>query len=954
MTGDRRCRALKIVVVLGALALAAAVGADAPPSALGRAVEVVLRAHAAGDADALAALAAGEDPDPFLVAEVLCRKAPEAARAFAAATVRPQDARLAAYVAARIAHPPAEDEVARLVAAFDAHARQAWPALSAQAPGEGATVVDAALGLWRAEALRAQGEDEADRWLGPARRARAFGWLQAAREGLYRGALAARAADQLDDALAAFAELAEVERARKQDSRAAQAEFFVGSLYVERGQYAQALPHLERARTAQEVLGEAEAVARTLWILARVCHDQGEYGRALVHTDRGLELTRRPDRRARLVEEGAGVYLALGQFDSATERYEAALALVRTLGHPDWTAEVLGNLALARIQLRQYPQAEAALNEALTVFETAEDRRGIATARVALGHLELERGRPAASLRLCQDALAVARGIDNPWLVANITHSVGAALQALGEHAEAIPAFEQTVTQARELGARGTQRDGWLGLAESRLALGQVQAALDAGRSGIALVGDMVGGLAEGQDAEARAKHARLFEVATEAAARLDDASAMAEVVEAGRAMALLASLEGRTALRRQAIPAAHQAEEAEARAAVAKAQTLLEREIRSRRLPEARTRRKALRDAQAQLDAVIARIRRAARQRVSLVYPQADDLETLQGRLTPEEALVLYAEGPEAMYALVVDAKRARIVALGTRTALDTAGAAGAEAAARPDGQADGPLAAFGKLAVQALGLPKSVRRVFVSPTGRLFLAPLPAAFEGREVVYVPSGTTYGVLAAVQPQPGAKVLALGGVDYGDRPRLAALPGSAVEAEHVGDTVLRGPAATEAGLRQALAKQPHWRAVHFACHGLLDMQRPMHSALALTRAAPDDGELTVEEIFGLELSADLVALSACESGRGRIYRAEGIVGLTRGFMHAGAPRVLCSLWKVDDEATRALMEAFYAAWKSGPGVTAAQALQRAQAAVRGESKWSHPYYWAAWVLWGLP
>ena len=100
----------------------------------------------------------------------------------------------------------------------------------------------------------------------------------------------------------------------------------------------------------------------------------------------------------------------------------------------------------------------------------------------------------------------------------------------------------------------------------------------------------------------------------------------------------------------------------------------------------------------------------------------------------------------------------------------------------------------------------------------------------------------------------------------------------------------------------------------------------------------------------------LVVLSACETGRGRVVKGEGIVGLTRAFMMAGAPRVLCSLWKVDDEATKALMVKFYELWnqEEGKGLPAATALKQAQEFVRSHERWKHPFYWAAWVLWGLP
>ena len=120
----------------------------------------------------------------------------------------------------------------------------------------------------------------------------------------------------------------------------------------------------------------------------------------------------------------------------------------------------------------------------------------------------------------------------------------------------------------------------------------------------------------------------------------------------------------------------------------------------------------------------------------------------------------------------------------------------------------------------------------------------------------------------------------------------------------------------------------------------------------------------------MRIPADLAVLSACETGKGKVVRGEGILGLTRAFMFAGAPRVICSLWKVDDAATQALMIKFYELWngeaalseagkaksngseRKGPG--AADALKQAQEYIRSQKKWEHPYYWAAWVLWGLP
>jgi CHAT domain-containing protein len=145
--------------------------------------------------------------------------------------------------------------------------------------------------------------------------------------------------------------------------------------------------------------------------------------------------------------------------------------------------------------------------------------------------------------------------------------------------------------------------------------------------------------------------------------------------------------------------------------------------------------------------------------------------------------------------------------------------------------------------------------------------------------------------------------------------------------------------------------------VHLACHGLIDSADPLFSALALAPTKDHDGFLTAFDVMSMRVPADLVVLSACETARGTQFAAEGVVGLMRAFMHAGAPRILCSQWKVDDAATAALMTRFYALWnpKDGtPPLSAAGALRRAQEWVAAQPKWAAPKYWAAWVLWGLP
>ncbi|MCM3905978.1 MAG: CHAT domain-containing protein [Pyrinomonadaceae bacterium] len=146
-----------------------------------------------------------------------------------------------------------------------------------------------------------------------------------------------------------------------------------------------------------------------------------------------------------------------------------------------------------------------------------------------------------------------------------------------------------------------------------------------------------------------------------------------------------------------------------------------------------------------------------------------------------------------------------------------------------------------------------------------------------------------------------------------------------------------------------------YRYVHFATHGVLDSERPGLSSLVLStvddQGKPQDGFLRANDIFNLKLPAELVVLSACQTGLGKEIKGEGLVGLTRGFMYAGAARVVVSLWNVNDKATADLMAKFYEKMLK-EGARPAAALRAAQAEMWKQKQWRSPYYWAAFTMQG--
>jgi len=146
-----------------------------------------------------------------------------------------------------------------------------------------------------------------------------------------------------------------------------------------------------------------------------------------------------------------------------------------------------------------------------------------------------------------------------------------------------------------------------------------------------------------------------------------------------------------------------------------------------------------------------------------------------------------------------------------------------------------------------------------------------------------------------------------------------------------------------------------YRILHFATHGLLNSERPELSGLVFSlvdqEGKPQDGFLRLHEIYNLQLNADLIVLSACETGLGKEIKGEGLIGLTRGFMYSGAPRVVASLWNVDDLATAELMKLFYQRMLKD-GLSAGAALRAAQLELSRQKRWASPYFWAGFVLHG--
>jgi CHAT domain-containing protein len=349
-------------------------------------------------------------------------------------------------------------------------------------------------------------------------------------------------------------------------------------------------------------------------------------------------------------------------------------------------------------------------------------------------------------------------------------------------------------------------------------------------------------------------------------------------------------------------------------------------------------------------------------RQQLQLQAPELSSLVTvtpvtvqeIQGRLPAEEVLVeYYAEGKE-LYAFVLSKAGLQGIKLhGEGLTADVQNFRQALQDTRSNDHRDLAGKLYDRLVRPLEGAMKE-RNLLIVAHGSLHYLPFNALREGNGYLIerystrqLPSASVLKYLKPAKSQTTGTLLAFGNPDLGD-PRFD-LKHAQTEALSVSKVLPNSRALVRNDASESAFKRygEGFRYLHIASHGEFNADMPLSSALLLAKDSANDGTLTVGELYSMRLNADLVTLSACETGLGKIANGDDVVGLTRGFLYAGSRSIVASLWQVDDEATAYLMTRFYSALK---GTSKREALRLAQIETR--RKYPHPYYWAAFQLTG--
>lgn len=691
--------------------------------------------------------------------------------------------------------------------------------------------------------------------------------------------------------------------------------------------------------------------ASTLDLIGSLSSDLGSYESALQSFVRAREIFRRLALTGResnsLCNLGFG-QAALGRFDDALQSFAEAAKLAAEVGDAD--SEGFALYLQGRVELKRtapgsksgVPAVHAVLLKALDRMSQAGDLAGQADAQLELAGAETRLGDIPGALRRLDSAFALAEKLEDPVRRAAVSTRRAEILAQSGKLEPGLAAIQDAVREIDDL--------------RTRVASPQLRASFFASRR-------------------------RTFELQIEILLRLAKLHPNSgfevqafEASEAARARSLLDLLverslaEGRNAnpelagLVRQSLDLDRELNLAQAQARTVPADP---------NLPEHRLLDARVATLEAALQEVERRLRTADPRYAAVRYARALATPDIQRGLSEHEILLEYVLAADAAYLFAVTREEVRAVTLdGAALAkilppfrARLAGGQGLEQALRVDARK-----LYDLLLAPAGELLSAKDRLIVAADGDLYFLPFevlipPASPEGPPSYLIETKT-------ISYTPSASVLArLGELPLGDGLDLVAVAvgdpkdGSAVLAR-VDDEVrgiaalypaersrlLLDDAATEAGLRGLRDALSGARRIHFATHGYLS-DDPQRMGL---RLAPDpsggDGLLQAFEVLRLDLHADLVVLSACETAIGRQVPGEGVIGLPRAFFYAGARSVAVSLWRAPDDATAKLMLSFYRHLERGQDK--AEALR--QAKLDGIRERQRPFLWAPFVLVGSP
>ena len=736
----------------------------------------------------------------------------------------------------------------------------------------------------------------------------------------------------------------------------------LGAIYILSQRYQNAITTLESFLPIAQSLNDHQREAQALGNLGIAYTALGNYSKAVqVYQQAGkLMWDSREYRGLGTVLLNLGkTFATLGDYSNAEIAYQQSIKLAQQAQDFEGESIALGNLGVIYANLDKRAQAIALYNQGLAIAQTHEDRSLQASALINLGTVYHASGDRNKALNYYQQALQIAQTIGDHQRESKALSNLGIIYEDLHNYSKAIEFQEQSLAIAQKSGDPAAQGIALNNLGHALFSAGQFDAAEAKLRAAIALLDALRPGLSDTYKVSIFDTQVHTYNLLQQVLVAAKKPEAALEVSEQGRARAFAELLSGRiTAEGKQ-----HSRLGAESSPNIEK--------IRQ-----------------------IAREQNATLVEYSIV---PDDNFKFHGKQRGrEQELFIWVIQPNGKISLrrsdlrslwQKNATLTDVIAISRCLTLNASADCGAlvDAIRGSDRFQTTPSQYFRQtlyrlLIEQIADLlpPDPTAHIIFIPQESLFVVPFAALqrsdgkylIESHTLLSAPSLQVLALTHRLQQQrkqqlgrnfsifsnPDSTLIVGNPVMPKPLPRLPYAEQEAIDiAQLFHTTAILGDQATKANVLKKLSTA---RLVHLATHGLLDYGNPksdvgaedlgVPGAIALAPSGQDNGFLTASEILNLRLNADLVTLSACETGRGRIS-GDGVIGLSRSLIAAGAPSVVVSLWSIQDEATARFMTVFYQTLKKQDDK--AVALRQAMLEIMEEDR-DAPYYWAAFTLIG--
>ncbi|MGD2182637.1 CHAT domain-containing tetratricopeptide repeat protein [Lusitaniella coriacea] len=714
----------------------------------------------------------------------------------------------------------------------------------------------------------------------------------------------------------------------------------------------------------------------------------GQYQKAIEFHQQSLNIAEEIGDRARETKSLGNLgnaYHFLGQYEKAIGFYQQSLAIAWEIGDRRGVSSSFNNLGLVYQSLGQYEKAIAFHQRSLNISKEIEDRVVESSSLNSLGLVYKSLGQYEQAIDLYQQSLSISKNMGNRIGQGRSLNNLGNVYESLGQYEKAIEFHQQSLTIKREIGDRAGESNSFNNLGLVYESLGQYEKAIEFHQQSLALareIGDRAGestslnnlGLALYQSGQLTQAEKTLFasiEVKESIRANLGDNDANKISIFETQA-STYRTLQKVLIAQNKRDRALEIAERGRARAFV----EFLSKRLSPETVPEPPTIEQIKQIAQEQNATLV---------EYSIIY---DDVEIDGRKRWRESQLYIWVVKPNGevsfrtadLTELAQKGESLKKLVTRSRTSIGVRNRSLVAVRAKPDAEEPvNRLRQLHQILIEPIAdlLPADPQeKVIFMPQGALFLAPFPALQDENENYLIEKHTILTApaiqvlqLTREQKKGRGAMLALGegnalivgnptmpsvAVEIGETPtKLNPLPGSEREANKIARFLNTEPLIGAQATRQAVLQQmSNANIIHLATHGLLDdfKGQGVPGAIAL---APDgtgernDGLLTANEILDLNLNAELVVLSACDTGRGEIT-GDGVIGLSRSLVLAGVPSILVSLWAVDDHSTAFLMSEFYKNWQETGDK--AQSLRQAMLATMEE--YPKPIDWAAFTLIG--